>query len=172
MSLRETVQVRSAVRSDAARLREIGIRGWETTYADFIHAENRRTYLNSDFWSLERLQAVIDEPEAINLAVEQDGIVIGFITTEKLDNGRYEVTRLYVDPEIRSKGIGGKMLQMVFDELRERGVAEVLVNVFGDNHAGRRFYERNGFELIEDTWCMVGDQQLSDVWYSQRFERK
>jgi hypothetical protein len=39
------------------------------------------------------------------------------------------------------------------------------VNVFGDNHAGRRFYERLGFTLIEETTTVVGSQTVYDVWY-------
>lgn len=164
----DTKSLRPARIEDADRLKEIGVRGWETTYAGFVHDHNRREYLDDEFWSLERLRLILEHPEAVNLVAMQNGNVIGFITTERLDDGRYEVTRLYVDPEIRSQGIGTRMLQAVFAQLRERGVDELLVNVFGDNHAGRRFYERHGFELIEDTWCMVGDQRLSDVWYAIR----
>jgi ribosomal protein S18 acetylase RimI-like enzyme len=166
------IVLRRARPDEAEQLKDIGVRGWETTYQEFVAEHNRRSYLNSDFWSIERLKAVLGDQYAMNLAAEQEGLMIGFITTEKLDDDRYEVTRLYVDPDIRSKGVGGRMLQSVFDELRTRGVSEVLVNVFGDNHAGRRFYERHGFELTEDTWCMVGDQKLSDVWYAQRLSRR
>jgi ribosomal protein S18 acetylase RimI-like enzyme len=168
----DEVSFRYATKTDAPRLKDIGVRGWETTYAEFVHEHNRRAYLNGNFWSIGRLEAVLEDRSAINLVAEQDSAAIGFITTEKLDGDRYEVTRLYVDPEIRSKGIGGRMLQAVFDELRKRGISEVLVNAFGDNHAGRRFYERHGFELIEDTWCTVGDQRLSDVWYAQRLSKR
>ena len=160
--------LRVAVPADAERCKELGVIGWETTYSGYVHEHNRRAYLNGDFWSIDRLRTVLADDSAVNLVVEQGGRVIGFITTEALDDGRYEVTRLYVDPEVRSRGIGARMLQSVFDELRRRGVAEVIVNVFGDNHAGRRFYERHGFHLTDDIWCMVGDQRLSDVWYSQR----
>jgi ribosomal protein S18 acetylase RimI-like enzyme len=170
MRTSDEISLRNATRADVPRLKAIGVRGWETAYAGFVHEHNRRTYLNGEFWSIERLEAVLEAQDAINLVAEQNGASIGFITTEKLEGDRYEVTRLYVDPEIRSKGVGGRLLQAVFDELRRRGVSEVLVNVFGDNHAGRRFYERHGFELIEDTWCTVGDQCLSDVWYAQRLD--
>lgn len=168
MTCYETTEIRRAIRADVERLKEIGIRGWDTTYAGYVHEHNRRAYLNGAFWSIERLRTVLEDPASINLVAVQRGNVIGFITTERLEDGRYEVTRLYVDPEIRSRGIGGRLLQDVLDALSTRGVSEVLVNAFGDNHAGRRFYERHGFELIEDTWTTVGDQTLSDVWYAMR----
>jgi ribosomal protein S18 acetylase RimI-like enzyme len=164
------ISLRGAYAGDVERMKEIGVRGWETTYASFVHQHNREKYLSGDFWSLQRLHAVVADPEAINLVAEQSGEVVGFINTERLDNGRYEVTRLYVDPEIRSKGVGSCLLAETLDTLRNRGVQEVLVNAFGDNRAGRRFYERHGFELIEDTWTTVGDQTLSDVWYALRLD--
>ena len=44
-------------------------------------------------------------------------------------------------------------------------MATILVNVFGDNLNGRRFYERLGFSLIEETTSDVGSQIVYDVWY-------
>ncbi len=41
----------------------------------------------------------------------------------------------------------------------------MLVNVFGDNTGGRRFYERLGFTLTEETTTEVGSQTVYDVWY-------
>lgn len=163
-----SVRLRIARPEDAERCKELGVAGWETTYSGYVQEHNRRAYLNGEFWSIARLRQVLGDQSAINLIAESDSRIVGFITTEKLPDGRYEVTRLYVDPETRSRGIGARLLTAVFDELSERGNSEVLVNAFGDNHAGRRFYERHGFQLIEDTWTTVGDQCLSDVWYRRR----
>lgn len=160
--------IRDARPDEAANLKEIGVRGWETTYADFVRTENRRTYLDGDFWSIERLTTVLATQDGINLVAEYEGRVTGFITCELIGNGRYEVTRLYVDPDARSGGIGSRLIETVLGQIRERGASEVLVNAFGDNHAARRFYERHGFKLIEDTYTCVGDQCLSDVWYALR----
>jgi ribosomal protein S18 acetylase RimI-like enzyme len=161
-------RIRPAAVGEAQLLKEIGVRGWETTYSGFVREENRRAYLDGPFWSLDRLHEVLSDRDAINLVAVLDDAVVGFITTERLDDGRYEVTRLYVDPDSRGAGTGSRLLRAVFDVLEQRGIIDVLVNVFGDNHDGRRFYERHGFRLIEDTWTTVGDQRLSDVWYARR----
>ena len=166
----DAIGLRPAGPDDVYRMRVLGMQGWETAYSSFVHAHNRRSYLNGEFWSIGRLRAVIEDPDAINLvAIDQDRI-IGFITTERLTDGRYEVTRLYVEQAERSRGVGAQLLNEVFASLRRCGVEEVLVNAFGDNIAGRRFYERHGFALIEDTWTRVGDQTVSDVWYALRLD--
>jgi ribosomal protein S18 acetylase RimI-like enzyme len=162
--------IRPAVAGEAQRLKEIGVQGWETTYSSFVREGNRRAYLDGPFWSLDRLHEVLSDRDAINVVAVVDDTVVGFITTERLDDGRYEVTRLYVDPDSRGAGTGSRLLHSVFDVLEQRGITDVLVNVFGDNRDGRRFYERHGFHLIEDTWTTVGDQRLSDVWYARRLD--
>ncbi len=92
------VHIRRGVTEDAERLKEIGVTGWETTYAGFVEPENRRRYLNGAFWSVEQLRSVIAEEASIVLVAESDERTIGFITVEPHDEGEYELTRLYVDP--------------------------------------------------------------------------
>ena len=161
----DDVHIRRAVTGDAERLKEIGVTGWETTYAGFVEPENRRKYLNGAFWSVERLRQIIGDPSSITLvAVMNDG-TIGFITVEPHDAGEYELTRLYVDPDVRGGGIGQRLWGTALEDLRQRDVTSVLVNVFGDNSAGRRFYERLGFGLTLETTTDVGTQTVYDVWY-------
>ena len=161
----DDVRIRRGMPKDAERMKEIGVTGWETTYAGFVEPENRRRYLNGAFWSVERLRAVNSNAAAIVLAAIIDGQTVGFITVEPHDEGEYELTRLYVDPGVRSGGIGRRLWDAALDDLRTRGVTSVLVNVFGDNWAGRRFYERLGFTLTLETTTDVGSQTVYDVWY-------
>ena len=159
------VHIRRGVTEDAERLKEIGVTGWETTYAGFVEPENRRRYLNGAFWSVEQLRSVIAEEASIVLVAESDERTIGFITVEPHEEGEYELTRLYVDPHARSGGVGRRLWDVALDDLRARNVSGVLVNVFGDNRAGRRFYERLGFTLTLETTTDVGSQTVYDVWY-------
>ncbi len=159
------VRIRTGKTDDAERLKAIGVTGWETTYAEFIEPANRQKYLAGKFWSLERLREVIENQRCDVLVAEIDGQIAGFITMEPHDETTAELTRLYVDPEFRSGGIGQKLWQAALETLRARGVTDVLVNVFGDNTHGRRFYERLGFTLIEETTTEVGTQTVYDVWY-------
>ena len=138
------VHIRRGVTEDAERLKEIGVTGWETTYAGFVEPENRRRYLNGAFWSVEQLRSVIVDGASIVLVAESGEQTIGFITVEPHEEGEYELTRLYVDPHARSGGVGRRLWEAALDDLRARNVSGVLVNVFGDNRAGRRFYERSG----------------------------
>lgn len=154
--------IRGARVEDAGRLRELGVVGWETTYAGFLRPENRRTYLNGPFWSVERLRAVIEARNCATLVAEIEGGIAGFLTLEPHPSGAVELTRFYVDPDGRGHGIGGELWQTALARL---SASAILVNVFGDNRDGRRFYERLGFALIEERTTTVGDQTVYDVWY-------
>lgn len=61
-----------------------------------------------------------------------------------------EIQEMYVDPTVRSKGIGKALIQAVFDYARQQGAHQVEVTsnkVRVDTH---RFYEREGFHKTHD----------------------
>ena len=163
--MNRTVSIRAARVEDASRLRELGVVGWETTYAGFLRPENRRAYLNGPFWSVARLRAIIEAADCATLVAEIEGRVAGFLTLEPHPSGETELTRFYVDPSERGRGTGGELWQCALAHLRASGTQSILVNVFGDNRDGRHFYERLGFALIEETTTTVGEQTVYDVWY-------
>lgn len=75
--------------------------------------------------------------------------------TEMFDHAIYKdkyPAHLHIDilPEYQSKGIGSKLITAFCDDLKERGIKGVMLIVGNDNTGARRFYERNGFELLQD----------------------
>ena len=59
---------------------------------------------------------------------------------------------LHIDilPDYQSKGIGSKLIKAFCDNLREQNVKGVMLIVGTENEGARRFYERNGFTLLQD----------------------
>ena len=165
VDVERSLLIREGRVEDASRMRELGVVGWETTYAGFLRPENRRAYLNGPFWSVARLRAIIKASDCATLVAEIDGCVAGFLTLERHPSGETELTRFYVDPSERGRGTGGELWQCALAHLRASGTQSILVNVFGDNRDGRHFYERLGFALIEETTTTVGEQTVYDVWY-------
>ena len=159
------MNIRPARIDDVPRLRELGMVGWETTYADFVLPHNRQAYLEGHFWSTTRLSAIVGDADALALVAELDGHVVGFLTLEPTEDRQVELTRLYVDPEARRGGIGKQLLNQARDAARDSGATEMLVNVFADNQIGRAFYERESFRLLRLEPTQVGDQQVGDAWY-------
>lgn len=161
-------RLRSATDDDVPRLKELGVLGWETTYQGFVSPENRAAYLAGPFWSNERLTAIVNDPASLTLVAEDTaGWISGFLTIEPVEEGVVELTRLYVDPNARGSGVGAVLFEAGLDWSRDHGARSMLVNVFADNHGGRRFYERAGFTLTRLEPYAIGDQVVGDAWYER-----
>ena len=87
------------------------------------------------------------------LLAEQDGQIIGAAWTRiipaygHIDDKTPELA-ISVLPNFRGKGVGSKIMESLFDLLRERGYQRTSLSVQKDNPAVR-FYERLGYEIIE-----------------------
>jgi GNAT superfamily N-acetyltransferase len=66
------------------------------------------------------------------------------------------VTDLYVEPELRGRGVGTGLLSAGLDWLRGRGYRRVLLNVTVGNPA-RRLYEKAGFIAISESMEVLLD---------------
>ncbi len=75
--------------------------------------------------------------------------------TEMYDHAIYKEAypaHLHIDilPDYQSKGIGSKLITAFCENLKEQNVKGVMLIVGTDNNGARRFYERNGFTLLQD----------------------
>ncbi|KTG27421.1 GNAT family N-acetyltransferase [Haloferax profundi] len=82
---------------------------------------------------------------------EADDDILGFVMFE-VEVGTYEqdvtrgtISNLFVVPERRGDGLGGRLLDAAETELRDAGVDVVALDVMADNEAARRFYRRHGY---------------------------
>ena len=68
---------------------------------------------------------------------------------------------LYVVPSMRGRGIGSHLLESCCELIQARGVKLLEINVDGEDHAARRFYERHHFRC--------GSEDLSEpaLYYSR-----
>lgn len=58
-----------------------------------------------------------------------------------------ELIAIVVDPAVRSRGVGRRMLRMLHEELAARGVRRYKVTVHRSMIDANRFYAQNGFSL-------------------------
>ncbi|WP_207455113.1 GNAT family N-acetyltransferase [Herbiconiux sp. SYSU D00978] len=84
------------------------------------------------------------------LAGEHDGVaVVSFRQSVWADGTIALLDELYVRPALRGRGLGSELLSAASDTARAGGSEELEINVDGEDHDARRFYERHGFTNIE-----------------------
>ena len=81
--------------------------------------------------------------------------IIGFVIVEPENTESLEITWLAVDPSHQAHGIGSNLIEFVESEAKNKGFADLEVKTLAETDGDegyqktRKFYEKNGFKLIE-----------------------
>jgi len=102
------------------------------------------------------LQMFLDRPELgfVWLGIGSTGpvavCIVCFAISTSTGTMVAKLDDVFVTAESRGKGIGSELLSTLIDELRALGVTRIDTSVHLNNCAARRYYERNGFETLNE----------------------
>lgn len=68
-------------------------------------------------------------------------------------------TTIYLDPDVKHKGIGSRLMQQLIEECRKQGYKTLIACVTAENIESREFHSRLGFKqvsLFEGVGCKFG----------------
>ena len=68
---------------------------------------------------------------------------------DDIPDGDFYIRAIAVDPDYRSKGVGGRLMSHMIDNAEAAGATRLALDVAAKNRDGRRFYERIG--MIRDS---------------------
>ncbi|MFX0022684.1 MAG: GNAT family N-acetyltransferase [Candidatus Hermodarchaeota archaeon] len=88
--------------------------------------------------------------------------IIGSIAIVKIDDNTAQLRWLLVEPHLRNKGIGTKLMQEALTFCKNRGYQKVILGTFSDLINARRLYEKNGFKLVESKSHLIWGQNLTE----------
>ncbi|HEU5285946.1 MAG TPA: GNAT family N-acetyltransferase [Sphingomicrobium sp.] len=74
-----------------------------------------------------------------------------------------ELRQLYVLRPWQGTGIAQQLMEWALAEARARGIAELYLTVYTDNHRARAFYRRYGFGDVGPYAFMVGSHADEDI---------
>ncbi|NUT76815.1 GNAT family N-acetyltransferase [Pseudomonas sp. C1C7] len=82
-----------------------------------------------------------------------DDNVVGTIALKDIGNGRGALRKMFVDASVRgtAHGIAAFLLRRLLDDSIPRGAKRLYLGTTEKFVAAHRFYEREGFEKIEET---------------------
>ena len=137
--------IRPMTSKDILHVQRIVHNTWAQMYLDIIPQDIQTNFINrsySDEMLLMRMQ------KTIVLIAECEGIPVGFANFTKKDtDGDSELTAMYILPAYQQSGYGQKLFNFAVSMLSD--AEQLFVYVDGRNIAGRTFYEKQGFELLD-----------------------
>lgn len=172
------IRIRRADRKDAAAIGRVHVETWQATYAGLLPDAmlvGMSDVRQSAYWS----RALADPREArgVFVADDEDMGVVGFGSCGPVRDppeglsGREirvgEVYTLYVEPDFQNRGLGRRLLDALFRQLRADGCDTAVLWMLAENPT-RFFYEGLGGERVGervDTLGGVDVEEMAFVWH-------
>lgn len=163
--------IRPAEKNDLFSIARIHIASWQDAYAGVVPEEvlaSRNIEQSLSAW-----QSTFERyPDNISVAVnEADGIVGFCCAGPVVDLARsgpfeFEIYGLHVQPDARRLGIGTALLHASFERASGcLGMKSAIIWTLHNLQLSRRFYEREGGQLVKTDRWKLGEWSLSEVAY-------
>ncbi|QFG00532.1 GNAT family N-acetyltransferase [Psychrobacillus glaciei] len=138
--------IRAITLKDIAAVQQIAKISWNDTYKDIIPDDIQQLFLDKAYSNTMLAKRI---EKTIFLLVEYEDEPVGFANFTYVDeDGDAELTAIYVLPDFQQIGLGKKMLLAGLNEMPKG--RQLFVYVESENNGARIFYERFGFECLEE----------------------
>ena len=107
----------------------------------------------------------LSDPEVEVYVAEVEGVSAGAVSV-----GKGFLSTLYVLPAHQGGGVGSALHDLALERLRAQGFQEARLWTLEGNDAGRRFYERRGWSLTDETRVVPYPPNPIDVQYALQLE--
>lgn len=158
--------IRKATPEDASEIAAVGIVCWNETYRGIVPDSHldRMDLAERIRYTEKHLQ----DTQVDYFVAEEDGAILGYAgggPNRWTDPGyQGELYTLYVLRKGQKQGLGRRLVQVVAQNLVERGFSNMLVGVLRDNPA-RGFYERLGAVYVKQGSFIVDGVELVEYAY-------
>lgn len=149
--------IREGVPDDVLCTRAVQAESWLATYPNEEAGVSYEWVKNlTDNWltdqalkqSRQILTDVINDPSMFYRLAESGGKVVGFIHTATNNDGTKELEAIYTSPETFGSGLGQQLMNIANKWI---GGTETTLKVAEYNARAIRFYEKNGFRIVQGT---------------------
>jgi GNAT superfamily N-acetyltransferase len=162
-----TITYRDATAADAATLDRIFDASFCDTFAHLYRPEDLDSFLSS--FGIDDWEAQLDDSAYAFRIAEADGQAVGYLKLGPLKlpvqtaRSAILLDQLYILKEYHGVGIAHGLMDWALEEAASRGVDEMYLTVFTENHRARRFYDRYGFIPVGRYDFMVGSHADEDI---------
>ncbi|MEI6642943.1 MAG: GNAT family N-acetyltransferase [Novosphingobium sp.] len=94
---------------------------------------------------------------------EKDGRIVGTIGLIGFGKDQGALRKMFVAAEARGRehGVAARLLAILVDHARANGITAVTLGTIERLHAARRFYDKNGFALIDPDALPTGFPRMA-----------
>lgn len=142
--------IRLANENDCNELSRLKHEVWETTYRgiypddkidNFDYEKNKNSFIN-----------IVNNPDIELYIVEDEEKIIGYmdfgIPFRPFEDYKQEIGLLYILKEYQGKGIGKRLFNIGYENIKKNGYDEFFVCCNKYNILAQKFYERMGGKII------------------------
>jgi GNAT superfamily N-acetyltransferase len=151
---RKPINIRPSEIDDLPALSRLIFRAIKTSYSGVYPPCAIFKQFHSEEKILQRIET------GLTLAAEQDSQLIA---TASL-NGQ-EITAVFVDPDRQRFGFGQLLMQDLEERARKSGIRETVLS---GSLPSKKFYERLGYQIVEERCKDLGDGQSLKFWKAKK----
>lgn len=158
-----SIEIRTAVASDAERLAALGAQTFVETFGHLYKEHDLAAFLKDNHSVAAYEDLLADAAWRVWIAETEEGEAVGFgvagpcgLPVPDRPENSGELARLYILKAHQGGGLGSRMIEPMLKFLRENFDC-VYLSVYSENYGAQRLYGRYGFEKIADYFFMVGD---------------
>ncbi|WP_423368163.1 GNAT family N-acetyltransferase [Burkholderia sp. LMG 32019] len=139
-----SILIRPATREDAAAMAAV-----EVAAAQRFRAIGMTHIAEAEPTDTTAVLVRIDGGRAY-VAVDTQGVCVGFAFYRLLDARRLYLEELDVAPSHAGQRIGARLIEQVTARAEQEGIAEVVLSTFRDAPWNAPYYARLGFSIVDD----------------------
>lgn len=142
------IEIKTAKISDIPVIHRLANEIWWPTYKGVI-SDEQITFMLDKMYAEDSLKQQFNDGNTF-LILYDNGSPKGFAAFSKTDIDKsYKLQKLYLHPDQQGKGAGKQLIEFVENAVKKLGAETLILNVNRGNKA-RYFYEKVGYQIIEE----------------------
>lgn len=139
---------------------------WNEYYITIL-SKNQIDYMLDLMYNKKQIAFELDN-DFTWLLIKQDNDFIGYASYSILNNKKYKLHKIYIYPNLHGKGYGSQLLNFIIDDIKSKGGNKLSLNVNKYNTKSIKFYEKNGFKIVDDVVVDIGNGFVMDDYIMEK----
>lgn len=164
------ITIRRATLEDIKDISFLGKKTFDQSFGHlFVDRKDLINYLDTTF-SHKKIRNSIGKPHNVYWLVVDQESAIGYAKLQLNSPSKFiknrnvcKLQKIYMLKGTSSKGIGGKLQQMIFDKAVKEGYEYLWLSVLKENERAIAFYNRNEYQIVGEHPFTIGKQEF-DFW--------